>query len=135
MKMKIPFGRALMSCLLLLAMSGLGVASGRRQGSAKSTFTVNTTELGRGVRGYRGAVPVAVTFVGGRISEIKILPNYETPAYFRRVEQSGITAGYIGLTAAQAAARKVDGCSGATMSSRALIENIRIAAVEAQKRR
>lgn len=122
-----------LSALLSLTCAGVW-SKPRRQSTAKATFTITTTELGRNIRGYRGPVPVSVTFSGGKITEVKPLANHETPSYFRRVEQSGICNRYIGLTARQAATKQVDAVSGATLSSKALIENIRLAAREAQKR-
>ena len=76
-----------------------------------------------------------MTFTNGKISGIKLLPNHETPSYFQRVERSGIVQQFIGLTPAQAEAKKVDAVSGATFSSRALIRNIQAAAREARKRK
>lgn len=120
---------------LTVGLISLGLSSKpRRQSASKASFTITTTDLCRNIRGYRGPVPVAVTFTGGKIKEIKILPNHETPSYFQRVERAGITAKFIGLTPAQAAVKKVDAVSGATLSSRALIQNIQTAAREAQKR-
>ena len=125
----------LTAILLMAGLVSVGINSKpRKQASRKATFTITTTELCRDVRGYRGPVPVAVTFSGGKIKEIKILPNHETPSYFQRVERAGITAKYIGLTPKQAAAKQVDAVTGATYSSRALIKNIQAAAREAQKR-
>lgn len=124
---------AMAGAALLLAC-GVAGAKQPRKSSAKSSFTISTTELCAGVRGYRGPVPVSVTFTNGRISDIKLLPNHETPAYFRRVQNSGIVKAYIGLTPKQAVGKKVDAVSGATFSSRALIQNIQAAAREAQKR-
>ena len=116
----------------VMVFGSMTAAKPRKQSKANATFTITTTELGRNIRGYRGPVPVAVTFSNGKITAVKPLDNYETPSYFRRVEP--ICEKYIGLTAKQAATRSVDAVSGATLSSRALIENIRLAAKEAQKR-
>lgn len=89
---------------------------------------VNTTELGKDVRGYAGPVPVEVSFKDGRITKIDILQNDETPEFFGAVLNAGITERYIGLTPTEAAALKCDAVSGATYSSNAVIANIRIAA-------
>lgn len=121
--------------LILTALTWTGLSSKpRRQASAKATFTITTTELGRNVKGYRGPVPVSVTFSKGKITAVKPLANHETPAYWQRVEKSGICEKFIGLTPGQAATKQVDAVTGATLSSRALIENIRLAAREAKKR-
>ncbi len=115
-------------CLLIC----MGIQSKPKK---SSTYTITTADLCRNVRGYAGPVPVAVTFSNNKIISIKALPNAETPAYFRRVEQSGIYKQWIGLTPKQAVAKKVDAVSGATFSSRALIENVRAAARAAMKKK
>lgn len=125
---------AMAGAALLIACGAL-YAKQPRKGRANASYTISTAELCRDVKGYRGPVPVSVTFNAGKISDIKLLPNHETPSYFRMVEKSGIVQQYIGLTPKQAVARKVDAVSGATFSSRALILNIQAAAREAQKRK
>lgn len=125
---------AMAGAALLLTCSVAGAKQPRKSAS-KSSYTISTTELCSDVKGYRGQVPVSVTFTNGRISNIKLLPNNETPAYFRRVENSGIVQAYIGLTPKQAVSKKVDAVSGATFSSQALIQNIQAAARQAQKRK
>lgn len=119
---------------VLIAGAALCMNSKGRKQTKQSTFTITTTELCRNIRGYRGPVPVSVTFSKGKITDIKLLPNHETPSYFQRVERSGLVKKFIGLTAKQAATKKVDAVTGATYSSQALIKNIQAAAREAQKR-
>ncbi len=125
---------AIAGAALLIACGALQ-AKQPRKARANASFTISTAELCRDVKGYRGPVPVSVTFTDGKISGIKLLPNHETPSYFQRVERSGIVQQFIGLTPAQAEAKKVDAVSGATFSSRALIRNIQTAAREARKRK
>ncbi len=119
---------------VLIAGAALCMNSKGRNQTKQSTFTITTTELCRNIRGYRGPVPVSVTFSKGKITDIQLLPNHETPSYFQRVERSGLVKKFIGLTAKQAATKKVDAVTGATYSSQALIKNIQAAAREAQKR-
>ena len=89
---------------------------------------VNTTELGKNIRGYGGPVPVEVYFKDGKITKIDILSNDETPEFFGAVINSRVTDRYIGLTPKQAIELKSDAVTGATYSSNAVIANIRIAA-------
>ena len=73
---------------VLIAGAALCMNSKGRNQTKQSTFTITTTELCRNIRGYRGPVPVSVTFSKGKITDIKLLPNHETPSYFQRVERS-----------------------------------------------
>lgn len=124
--------------LLVGSMLFCGVAtsvygSNKKARKAK-TVVINTIESGKGVKGFAGPVPVEMTVSGGRIAAIRPLQNHESPGYFKLVTESGLLKKFIGLTPKKAAELKVDAVSGATYSSKALIENVRIAAREAAKR-
>lgn len=89
------------------------------------TTIVNTTTICRNVSGYSGPVPVEITFVDDVMIKVEALDNTETPAFFKNVTESGILQKWNGLTASEASKIEVDGVSGATFSSKALITNIR----------
>lgn len=74
--------------------------------------------------GYAGAVPLDIYLVDGKIAEIKPLPNNETPTFFRRA--SKLFPKWIGKTPEEALSMKVDGISGATFSSTAIINNVTV---------
>ena len=124
--------------LLVGSMLFCGIASmaqgTKKKAKASKTFVVNTIESGKGVKGFAGPVPVEMTVSGGRITAIRPLQNHESPGYFKLVTESGLLKKFIGLTPKKAAELKVDAVSGATYSSSALIENVRLAAREAAKR-
>ena len=88
------------------------------------TVTINTTDLGADIIGYNGPVPLEIKIADGKVISVTPLPNSETPRFFRRVTESGITDLWNGLTAEKAAALHVDGVTGATYSSTALIRNV-----------
>lgn len=75
--------------------------------------------------GYAGPVPLDI-YIGedGRITAITPLPNSETPTFFRRA--SALFPQWSGKTPAEALAMKVDGISGATFSSGAIINNVTV---------
>ncbi len=88
-----------------------------------NAYIVNTTKLTPDVRGYAGPVPIEVTISAGKITSIKALPNHETADFFQSAKNK-ITKQYVGLTVRQARALHPDAATGATYSSRALIQNI-----------
>lgn len=93
--------------------------------SADGSLVVNTTDLCRDVTGYGGPVPVEIYLSDGRIDSVRALPNSETPSFFARLEQAGLTRAWDGLTPDDAARLQVDAVTGATYSSRAFITNVR----------
>lgn len=95
--------------------------------NADGSITVNTSQLPDLVPGYAGAVPVEVTIADGVVADITPLENSETPGFFRRVISSGIIDKWIGKTPAEALVEPVDGVTGATYSSQALIANVQAA--------
>ena len=112
-----------------VSLSSCGSGS-RNQNS--DTLRVNTTELGADIRGFNGPTPVEITVVKGVITEIKALPNVETPGFFQRVLDSGLLGKLDGKTLEEARDVKLDAVTGATYSSKALIENIRLGLEQAK---
>ncbi len=90
-----------------------------------SVVVINTTALGKNIIGYSGATPVEIYVTNGRVSQIKPLPNMESPGYFWTVVKSGLFSMWNGLTPEEAKALKVDAVSGSTFSSDAVIRNVR----------
>lgn len=117
--------------ILLLAALCLNAAAATKK--AKS-FVVNTEKLGKEVMGYAGTTPVEIYVVDGRIEKIVALPNSETPGFFQRVLESPIFTALNGKTVKEASEVKLDAVSGATYSSKAVIENIRLGLKEAAKK-
>lgn len=90
------------------------------------TLKVNTTELGAEVIGFNGITPVEISVHKGVITKIEALPNQETPRYFQAALESGLLEKLVGKTVKEAKATELDAVSGATFSSEALIQNIRL---------
>ena len=87
------------------------------------TLVINTTLLGKDIAGYAGAVPVEITIKDGVVVEVKALENTETPPFFERA--AALLTAWNGKTVEEALAMEVDAVSGATFSSRAIIDNVR----------
>ena len=92
---------------------------------AADTLKVNTTDLARDVEGFNGPTPLEISVVKGRITRIKLLPNQETPSFLQIVIDEGLLKALDGKTVEEASKVKLDAVTGATYSSKAIIENIR----------
>lgn len=89
---------------------------------SSDTTVVNTTEISKTVRGFKGATPVEIYIKKNKIVKVEALPNRETPQYFAKAKV--LLKQFEGKTVKKAAQMEVDGVSGATYSSRALIKNV-----------
>ena len=87
------------------------------------TVLINTTTLCKDVEGFMGPTPVEIRIRKDTIINITPLANEETPGYFN--EAVTILKKWIGLTPAKGLELEVDAVSGATFTSKALIENVR----------
>ena len=88
----------------------------------KGTAVVNTSSIVK-ARGFNGKTPVKIYISGNKITKIESLPNQETPAVFARAEE--LLKRFVGKTVDEAQNMKVDGVSGATYSSKALLQNVK----------
>lgn len=93
-------------------------------GAAADTLKVNTTDLAKDVEGFNGPTPVEISVVKGKITRIKLLPNQETPNFLQLVIDAGLLKALDGKTVEDASKTKLDAVTGATFSSKAIIENI-----------
>lgn len=90
--------------------------------AADGSIVINTTALGKDITGYGGAVPLEIAIKDGKVTNIKALPNSETPDFFNNAKT--LFAKWKGKKVEDAAAMKVDAVSGATFSSKAIIGNM-----------
>ena len=122
MKTKLFIISAVCAVTLLLTSAmpgGNGVISKEGQ------FTVvNTTTLAQSVEGYNGATPLKIYIKNGKIEKIEALQNQETPRYFAKVKKQ-LLSRWNGMTVKAATSAKVDAVTGATLSSNAVIENVK----------
>lgn len=90
------------------------------------TLKINTTKVGAGIIGYNGPTPLEISVYEGVITKIKALPNVESPRYLKLVLDSGLLQQFVGKTVQEAREMQVDAVSGATFTSEAMLENIRL---------
>lgn len=88
-------------------------------------FIINTTKICKDITGYGGATPVEITVTDGKISKITPLKNQETPEFYGAIRNSDLVESLDGMTLEEASKARIDGVSGATYSSNAIIGNIK----------
>lgn len=126
--------KILIAVLALVALATAAVVMFPALGQNTKTnnkVVVNTTELCKDVLGHHATTPVEITIVGGKIESVKALPSEETPSFY--VEAVKVLDAFKGMTVKQALEAEVDAISGATMSSDALIENVKAGLKTLQK--
>ena len=111
---------AVAALVLICATSGDGIMTKKN-----GVYIVNTTKLGADVQGYNGPTPLNIYIKGDKIEKVEALPNDETPRFFDMVK-SGLLNKWNGMTVKEAATAKVDAVTGATYSSNAVKENVRL---------
>lgn len=92
----------------------------------KDGYTINTTSLSQDVKGYNGPTPLLITVKKDRIVKVEALENNETPRFFKHMTDAGILERWNGMTIDEALNADVDVVAGATFSSNAVIENVRL---------
>lgn len=86
---------------------------------------INTTTLGKDVQGFLGTTPVKIYIQKNKVVKIEALKNQETPKYFLKVKKA-LLEKWNGLKVKDAKTLKVDAVTGATYSSQAVIENVKL---------
>lgn len=89
-------------------------------------IVINTTEIGKNIIGYVGTTPVEILISDGKIVKITPLQNQETPEFYGAVRNSDLFESLDGKSLAEALNTKIDGVAGATYTSSAIINNIRV---------
>lgn len=115
--------------LMLFAFSMGAMADNVMTKLDDGTYVVRTATICN-ARGYRQATPVEVYIKKGIVVKVVALKNEETVPYFKRVRQS-LLPKYANLKVSKAkklaSKTAVDGCTGATFSTRAVQKNIKVA--------
>ena len=119
--------------VIMLLCAAVCIVAAAASAKPKS-FVVNTAKSGKNVMGFAGTTPVEITVTDGVIEKVVALPNQETPDYFKKVQDSPIFTKLLGKTPQEASEIQLDAVSGATFSSKAVIENLRIGLKEAVKK-
>jgi len=84
------------------------------------------------INGFNGPTPLQIALDSkGKIIEVRILDNDETPNFLKRVVNAGFLDSWNGLTVEEALNKEVDAVSGATFSSKGIQRSLkaRLAAI------
>ena len=84
----------------------------------------STELLGEDIIGYAGNTPLFVMTKDLHIIQVICGPNSETPGFFRKVRRRGLFDQWNGKSFTEANNLHVDGVSGATFTSQAVIDNM-----------
>ena len=94
-------------------------------------YVVYSKPASDGIKGYAGETPVMIVFDTKKvITGVYLLQNQETPRFVEKVEQAEFFSQWNGLTVKKARKKKVDTVSGATFTSRAVVESVQAALKE-----
>ena len=86
---------------------------------------INTTTLGKDIQGFLGATPIKIYIQKNKVVKIEAMKNQETPKYFLKVKKHLLDK-WNGVKVKDAKKMKVDAVTGATYSSKAVIENVQL---------
>ena len=79
-----------------------------------------------GVKGFNGPTPLLIALdAEGRIKNIVLLENQETPNFAKRVVDGGLYEAWNGLTVDEALGKDVDAISGATYTSNGVKKSLK----------
>lgn len=127
--------KRLLTLMLAVFIASASFADDVMRKTADGTYIVNTTTICN-ARGYRNATPVEVYIKNGVVVKVETLKNQETRSFFDRIAKYLLpTYQNVKVSKAQkqTSAKAVDGCTGATISMRAIQKNI-AAALEYYKK-
>ena len=111
---------------LLFALALMSFIADETMTKEDGAFVINTTEIGKNVEGYQGTTPLKVYIKNNKVEKIEFLKSTETPKYYAKVKKA-LQDKWNGLKVKDAKAQQVDAVTGATFSSEAVIENVRLA--------
>ena len=78
------------------------------------------------IKGFNGPTPLQIAMdAKGKIIEVRVLNNNETPNFLNRVINAGFLNSWNGLTAEEALHKEVDAVSGATYSSNGIKNSLK----------
>ena len=78
------------------------------------------------IKGFNGPTPLQIALdEKGKIIEVRVLNNNETPKFLQRVVDAGFLNSWNGLTVEEALNKEVDAVSGATYSSNGIQQSLK----------
>ena len=119
--------KALSCCSIVAAalMLQSWMAGDQTMTKENGVTVINTTTLGKDVQGYLGTTPLMIYIEKNKVVKIEALKNQETPKYFLKVKKE-LLEKWNGMKVKDAQKLKVDAVTGATYSSNAVIDNVKL---------
>lgn len=121
--------KKILSCLALVVLAATLQSAAQKDDEVMTkengVYIVNTTTLSKDVQGYVGTTPVKIYIKKNKVEKVEFLKNQETPKYMARVKKALLTK-WDGLKVKDASKQKVDGVTGATFTSDAIIKNMQL---------
>ena len=111
--------------LMVVALTLMSWKADDTMTKEKGMTVINTTTLGKDVQGFLGTTPVKIYIQKNKVVKIEALKNQETPKYFLKVKKNLLDK-WNGVKVKDAKKMKVDAVTGATYSSKAVIENVQL---------
>jgi uncharacterized protein with FMN-binding domain len=111
--------------LLVVALTLMSWTADDTMTKENGMTVINTTQLGKDVQGFLGTTPVKIYIQKNKVVKIEALKNQETPKYFLKVKKNLLDK-WNGVKVKDAKKMKVDAVTGATYSSKAVIENVQL---------
>lgn len=97
-------------------------------------YVFNSEKYGVDIFGYYEDVPtLVVTDKNHKILKVSVINSYETEDYLRRIRKNGFFSKWNGKQIQSAKDLKVDAVSGATLTSEAVIDNMKLISEKAVK--
>ena len=91
-------------------------------------YAVYSKPASNGIKGYNGETPLMIALSPKKkVMSVTLLENRETPSYLQRVVNAGLLKSWDDMKVKKAAKKKVDTVSGATYSSRSIIQTLQAA--------
>ena len=112
--------------IFIISFLLMGFVADETMTKENGAIVINTTELGKNVEGYQGPTPLKVYIKNNKVEKIEFLQSSESPKYYDRVKKF-LQSKWDGLKVKEAREKQVDVVTGATYSSEAVIENVRLA--------
>ncbi len=96
-----------------------------RQGGTLLGFVMKSSPYSDQIIGYMGPIPLLIALdADGKVVQVLALENDETPSFISRITEAGLFDSWTGMSVEEAAIAQVDAISGATFSSRAIIQGM-----------
>lgn len=126
--MKKIFNLLLAIFIVIVTVNAENIEKKIREVLEDGTVVINTANIDNKIFGYCGATPIKLHIKDSVVTKVEYLRNGESPEYFQMIRDCKLSSAWVGKKLKDVATLEVDAISGATYSSEAVIENVRLAA-------